>query len=113
AALIRASVRVGAVFAGASEQQFHALSRFGGQIGLAFQIVDDVLDVVESSEGLGKTAGKDAQQQKATFPALYGVERSRGMAAEAKQRALAALELFGERAARLRDLAALIVERNA
>ena len=112
AALIRASVRVGAVFAGASEQQFHALSRFGGQIGLAFQIVDDVLDVVESTEGLGKTAGKDAQQKKATFPALYGVERSRAMAAEAKQRAIAALEPFGERAGRLRELASLIVERN-
>ncbi len=113
AAMMRASVRVGAIFAGATQQQFESLSRFGGQIGLAFQIVDDVLDVVESTAGLGKTAGKDAQQKKATFPALYGVERSRAMAAETKLRAIAALEPFGERAARLRELAAMIVERNA
>ncbi|HYM12288.1 MAG TPA: farnesyl diphosphate synthase [Bryobacterales bacterium] len=113
AALIRASLRVGAIFAGASDSQLHALSRFGEQIGLAFQIVDDVLDVVESSAGLGKTAGKDAQQQKATFPALYGVERSREMARHAQQQAVAALEPFGERAVRLRELAALIVERSA
>jgi geranylgeranyl diphosphate synthase type II len=113
AALIRAALRVGAIYAGADESRLQALSRFGEQIGLAFQIVDDVLDVVESSAGLGKTAGKDAQQQKATFPALYGVERSREMAKQAQQRALAALEPFGERGARLIELAALIVERTA
>jgi geranylgeranyl diphosphate synthase type II len=113
AAMIRASVRVGAIFAGATDRQLEALSRFGEQIGLAFQIVDDVLDVVESTAGLGKTAGKDARQQKATFPALYGVERSRQMARQAQQRATEALEIFGERAARLRELAALIVERSA
>ncbi len=113
AALIRGAVRIGAIFAGASEEQLRALTCFGEQIGLAFQIVDDVLDVVESSEGLGKTAGKDAQQQKATFPALYGVERSREMARENKRRAMEALGIFGERAARLREMAELIVERNA
>ncbi|MBI3665892.1 MAG: polyprenyl synthetase family protein [Acidobacteria bacterium] len=113
AALIRAAVRVGGIYAGASEEQLEALSRYGGRIGLAFQIVDDVLDVVESTEGLGKTAGKDAAQKKATFPALYGVERSRRMAQQAEMEALAALEIFGERARRLRELAALIVERSA
>lgn len=113
AALIRGAVRVGAIFVGATSEQLQALSCFGEQIGLAFQIVDDVLDVIESSEGLGKTAGKDARQQKATFPALYGVERSREMARECKQRANDVLELFGERAGRLRELAELIVERHA
>jgi geranylgeranyl diphosphate synthase type II len=113
AALIRASVRIGGIFAGANTAQLKALSCYGSQIGLAFQIVDDVLDVVASSEGLGKTAGKDAQQQKATFPALYGVEKSREMAINAEREALNALSVFGERAAPLRELAALIVERRA
>ena len=112
AALICGAVRIGAIAAGASREQLEKLSCYGEQIGLAFQIVDDVLDVVASSEGLGKTAGKDAQQQKATFPALYGVERSRALAAEAQQRAVGALENFGARAGRLRELAALIVERS-
>ena len=111
-ALIRGAARIGAIAAGASREQLEALSCYGEQIGLAFQIVDDVLDVVASSEGLGKTAGKDAQQQKATFPALYGVEKSRELAAEARQRAVEALVMFGARAERLRELAALIVERS-
>src|SRR5689334_1886360 len=113
AALIRASVRIGGIFAGANAAQLEALSCYGSQIGLAFQIVDDILDIVSSSEGLGKTAGKDAQQQKATFPALYGVEKSREMAINAEREALNALSVFGERAAPLRELAALIVERRA
>ena len=113
AAMIRASVRIGGIFAGATPAQLQGLSDFGAQIGLAFQIVDDVLDVTESSEELGKTAGKDAHQQKATFPALYGVERSREMAGEARQHALDALAAFGDRADGLRGLAHLIVERHA
>jgi len=113
AALIRAAVRVGGIYAGAADAQLDALSCFGAQIGLAFQIVDDVLDVVASTEGLGKTAGKDARQQKATFPALYGIERSRAMALEAQQTAVNALALFGDRADGLRGLARLIVERSA
>src|SRR5690349_13650195 len=71
-ALLRASVRMGALYAGADDAQLSALTCFGEHIGLAFQIVDDVLDVEQSSEALGKTAGKDAQQQKITFPAVYG-----------------------------------------
>jgi len=110
-ALIRAAARIGGIWAGADPGQLEALSRFGEQIGLAFQIVDDVLDVVASSQGLGKTAGKDARQRKATFPALYGVERSRELAREARQQAVAALEPLGERAAPLAELAGLIVER--
>ena len=111
-ALLRASVRIGAIYAGASTEQIDALTRFGEHIGLAFQIVDDVLDVEEPSEALGKTAGKDAQQKKITFPAVYGVERSREMAERERVEAHVALQSFGHRAARLGELADLIVRRK-
>lgn len=112
-ALLRASVRMGAIYAEASPTDLDALSSFGEHIGLAFQIVDDILDIEESSENLGKTAGKDVAQQKTTFPAVYGLEASRRMAAEERAAAHAALDRFGARAARLRDLADLIVERKS
>jgi geranylgeranyl diphosphate synthase type II len=112
-ALLRASVRMGAVYANASVEQFEALSRFGEHVGLAFQIVDDVLDVEQSSEALGKTAGEDAQQQKITFPAVYGLERSREMAEEERRCAHLALAGFDERAERLKQLADRVVRRNA
>jgi geranylgeranyl diphosphate synthase type II len=112
-ALLRASVRMGAIAAGASDRQLDALTCYGTHIGLAFQIVDDLLDVEQSSEKLGKTAGKDAQQHKITFPAVYGLEVSHRMAEDERRAAHAALEPFGERAARLRELADLIVQRTA
>src|SRR6202050_1663084 len=112
-ALLRASVRMGAIYAGATEQQLNALTNFGEHIGLAFQIVDDVLDVEQSSEALGKTAGKDAQQKKITFPAVYGIERSRQMAEQERVEAHLALQNFDSRAERLRELADLIVRRSA
>jgi geranylgeranyl diphosphate synthase type II len=112
-ALLGASVRMGAIYAGASCEQLTALSEFGEHIGLAFQIVDDVLDVEQPSEALGKTAGKDAKQQKITFPAVYGMERSRAMAEQERLAAHAALAGFNARAQRLRDLADLIVRRHA
>lgn len=112
-ALLRGSVRMGAISAGADVPQLEALSRFGEHIGLAFQIVDDVLDVEQSSEHLGKTAGKDAAQEKITFPAVYGLARSKQMASEEKAKAYDALAMFGERAEGLHALAALIVERTA
>jgi geranylgeranyl diphosphate synthase, type II len=112
-ALLRASVRIGAIYAGADDVQLDALSRFGEHIGLAFQIVDDVLDVEQSSEALGKTAGKDAKQHKITFPAVYGIERSREMAEHERLAAHRALDLFGDRGARLRELADYIVQRTA
>ncbi len=93
-ALLRASLRLGAIYAGADDGQYDALSCYGEHIGLAFQIVDDILDVEESSEALGKTAGKDAQQQKITFPAVYGLDESRRMAAEQCERAHGTLALF-------------------
>jgi geranylgeranyl diphosphate synthase, type II len=112
-ALLRASVRIGAIYAGADPVQLAALTGFGEHVGLAFQIVDDVLDVEQSSEALGKTAGKDAAQKKITFPAVYGIERSREMAEQERLEAHAALQLFGDHAERLRELADLIVRRNA
>ena len=112
-ALLKASVRMGALHANASERKLSALSRYGAHIGLAFQIVDDILDVVQSSEQLGKTAGKDAAQHKITFPAVYGLEESRQMAEAERQRAHEALSEFGDSAQRLRELADLIVERKA
>lgn len=112
-ALLRASVRIGAIYAGASPLELTALSEYGEHIGLAFQIVDDVLDVEESSESLGKTAGKDQAQQKITFPAVYGLERSREMAEEQRRAAHIALRMFDDRAERLRQIADFIVERRA
>jgi geranylgeranyl diphosphate synthase, type II len=112
-ALLRASLRMGAIYAGASEPQYNALSCYGEHVGLAFQIVDDILDVEESSEALGKTAGKDAAQHKITFPAVYGLEESRRMAQVECGRAHAVLEPFGDRAQRLHELADLIVQRKS
>jgi geranylgeranyl diphosphate synthase type II len=111
-ALLRASVRIGAIYAGASFAELAALTCFGEHIGLAFQIVDDVLDVEESSAALGKTAGKDAQQHKITFPAVYGIERSREMAEQERLHAHLALRPFDNRAQRLREIADYIVRRK-
>jgi geranylgeranyl diphosphate synthase type II len=111
-ALLRASLRMGAIFAGADDEQLQALSCYGEHAGLAFQIVDDVLDVEQSSEALGKTAGKDAQQHKITFPAVYGLERSREMAEAERLAAHLALRPFDERGERLRELADFIVHRR-
>jgi geranylgeranyl diphosphate synthase type II len=112
-ALLRASVRMGAIYAGASDQQLEALTRYGNAIGLAFQIVDDVLDVEQPSEALGKTAGKDVAQNKITFPAVYGLDQSKRMAEEQLTMAHEALTMFGNRASDLHSLADLIVRRNA
>jgi geranylgeranyl diphosphate synthase type II len=112
-ALLRSSVRMGAIYAGATTQQLSALSCYGEHIGLGFQIVDDILDVEESSEALGKTAGKDAQQRKITFPAVYGLPESKRMAEAERQQSHAAVESFGAAAQRLRDLADHIVQRKA
>jgi geranylgeranyl diphosphate synthase type II len=112
-ALLRASVRMGGIYAGALQDELAALSDYGDHIGLAFQIIDDVLDVEESSEALGKTAGKDQAQQKITFPAVYGLEQSREMAEQERLAAHAALRMFDDRADRLRQIADFIVQRKA
>jgi geranylgeranyl diphosphate synthase, type II len=112
-ALLRASVRMGAICAGATTEEYEALSCYGEHIGLAFQIVDDLLDVEQSSEELGKTAGKDAEQGKITFPAVYGVQRSHQMAEAELSKAHATLAQFGDRARWLHELADLVVHRKA
>jgi geranylgeranyl diphosphate synthase type II len=112
AALITASLVSGGVYAGAKDGEIEKLRAFGQSIGLAFQIVDDVLDVTQTSEQLGKTAGKDTTAEKATYPALFGIEQSEGKADELVKSAFAELESFGDRAETLRELARFLVERK-
>ena len=100
AALIRASIRSGAILAGATPEELKALGLAGDDLGLAFQIMDDILDITATSEELGKTAGKDQAQQKATYPAVHGIETSRRRAQALIADAHVALEPFGERALR-------------
>jgi geranylgeranyl diphosphate synthase type II len=113
AALIRASVTAGAISAGAGITDVARLRRFGETIGWAFQVTDDILDVEESSVALGKTAGKDIAQQKATYPAVYGLAKSHEIAAKLANDAISELALYGEKAARLRSLAEFLVYRRA
>ena len=113
AALIRAAAVSGAVAGGAGDADVDRLRRFGENIGLAFQVVDDILDVEESSATLGKTAGKDQSQKKATYPALYGLEKSRETARRLIADAHEELAAYGERAGRLRELAEYLVARRA
>jgi len=112
AALLRASVVSGAILAEAQEWQITALSRYGEKIGLAFQIVDDLLNVTGDPRKTGKAVGTDAQRGKATYPALFGVEASRRQAQVLIQEAIEALSSLGERAMPLRALAYFIVERE-
>lgn len=112
AALITASLVSGGLYAGANDCAVEKLRMFGRSVGLAFQIVDDVLDVTQTSEQLGKTAGKDTAAEKATYPALFGVEQSERKADELVKAAFAELESFGERAETLRELARFLVERK-
>jgi geranylgeranyl diphosphate synthase type II len=111
-ALIRVSVVAGGVYAGAIADDVARLDLFGRKAGLAFQIVDDVLDMTEDSVHLGKTAGKDLATEKATWPAVYGIEQSRCDALALMQEALAALEPYGSRAEGLKSVARYLVERK-
>ena len=112
AALITASLVSGGIFAGAEDVAVGKLRSFGQSIGLAFQIVDDVLDVTQTSEQLGKTAGKDTTAEKATYPALFGIEESVKRADAMADAACAALDGFGARADTLKSLARFLVERK-
>jgi geranylgeranyl diphosphate synthase type II len=112
AALITASLVSGGLYAGAKNGEVARLRAFGQLIGLAFQIVDDVLDVTQTSEQLGKTAGKDTVAQKATYPALFGIEESVRKADSLVDAAFSELESFGERAETLKELARYLVERK-
>jgi geranylgeranyl diphosphate synthase, type II len=112
AALITASVVSGGIFAGADLADTERLRIYGQSIGLAFQIVDDVLDVTQTSEQLGKTAGKDTAAEKTTYPALFGVDDSLRKADALVERACQQLDKFGERAATLKELAHYLVARK-
>jgi len=111
-ALITCSVQAGAVAAGASEEQFDRLSEYGDNVGLAFQIVDDLLNATATTEQLGKAAGSDAQRGKATYPAYFGLAETRRLAREAADRAVAALRGFDAKAEPLRALADYIYTRS-
>ena len=112
AALIRASITAGALCMGAPPEDVARLRRFGETIGWAFQVTDDILDVEESSAALGKTAGKDVAQQKATYPSVFGLERSHQIAKELAGRGISELTAYGERADRLRAIAEFLVHRR-
>jgi geranylgeranyl diphosphate synthase type II len=111
-ALLTASVVTGGTYAGGDASQIENLRDFGINIGLAFQIIDDVLDVTQTSEQLGKTAGKDTATEKATYPSLFGIDASIAKADELVKRANAALDRFGDGASDLREVAAFLVERK-
>lgn len=112
AALIKTSVVLGAIVGEAPEKDRKQLSAFGNKIGLAFQIVDDVLDVESSSEVLGKTAGKDADQNKATYPALYGLEKAKKMASVLKEEAIELMRPYKEKGESLSSLASFVIDRK-
>jgi len=111
-ALLCCSVRLGGMSANCSPAQLHALTDFGYHVGLAFQIVDDILDITQTSEQLGKTAGKDTQAQKATYPAIVGLEKSRHIARQLTDRAFRALKPFRGKAQALEALAAFLLKRE-
>jgi geranylgeranyl diphosphate synthase type II len=112
AALITASVVSGGIYAGATEPEVANLRSFGLKAGLAFQIADDILDVTQSSEQLGKTAGKDMAAEKATYPALFGIEASSRKADDLVISACLQLDTFGDRANTLKSLAHFLVQRK-
>ena len=111
-ALMRACCVIGGLIGNATEAQIEALSDYGYWLGLAFQITDDILDEIGDPEKLGKSVGKDKQQKKLTYPMVFGIERSRELAAEAAERAVEALSIFGEEANLLRSLAEHVLERQ-
>jgi geranylgeranyl diphosphate synthase type II len=112
AALLTASIRLGGMAANASATKLAALTAFGQALGLAFQVIDDILDVTQTSEKLGKSAGKDVAAKKATYPAVIGLEKSRAEANRLTSRAEAALEYFGRSADRLREIAKHLLARE-
>jgi geranylgeranyl diphosphate synthase type II len=111
-ALLCCSARVGGMSANCSPAQLAALTNFGYHVGLAFQVIDDILDVTQTSEQLGKTAGKDVAEQKATYPAIVGLERSRKIAGQLTDKAFAALKIFKGRASALEALAEYLLKRD-
>jgi geranylgeranyl diphosphate synthase type II len=110
--MIRVSLRLGGIVGGASEEQLAALAAYGEKLGLAFQIVDDLLDLQGSERSLGKRARKDSESGKLTFPAVLGVEESRRRAEELVAQAIDALAPLGTRSAPLQAMARFVLERD-
>jgi geranylgeranyl diphosphate synthase type II len=111
-ALLRCAVRLGGMSANCPPRQLAALTVFGQHVGLAFQVIDDILDVTQSSEALGKTAGKDTAASKATYPAIVGLDRSRRIASRLTANAFSALDVFRGRAGALQALATHLLHRD-
>lgn len=111
-ALLEASVVSGGILAGAAPEDIAKLSKYAQNIGLAFQIIDDILDVTATAEQLGKTVGKDLQAQKATYPSLWGIEKSKLQARQLIDEAIAQLTIYEEKAEPLRAIAKFIITRN-
>ena len=112
AALLTTSIKLGGMSAGASAEQIAALHAFGWNTGLAFQIIDDILDVTQTTEKLGKSAGKDLASEKSTYPALLGLDASRAEAHRLTTEAMNALSIFGDQAERLRQMAGYLLARD-
>jgi len=111
-ALLCCSVRLGGMSANCSERQLKALTSFGYNVGLAFQIIDDILDITQTTEQLGKTAGKDTKAQKATYPSIVGLKKSRDIALQLTNKAFNALKIFKGKAEALEALATYLLQRN-
>jgi len=111
-ALLCCAIRLGGMSANCSAAQLRALTDFGYHVGLAFQVIDDILDVTQTSEHLGKTAGKDTRAQKATYPSILGLDKSQQIARMLTERAFAALKPLGKRAAALDALATYLLHRD-
>jgi geranylgeranyl diphosphate synthase type II len=112
-ALLCCSVRLGGMSANCTPAQLRALTDFGYNVGLAFQVIDDILDVTQTTEQLGKTAGKDTKARKATYPSIVGIEKSQAIAAELTEKAFDALKIFRGRAAALEALAEYLLKRKS
>lgn len=112
AALLTTSLRLGGMTANATPRQLEALTIFGYNLGLAFQVIDDILDVTQSTEKLGKTAGKDEAVDKATYPSIMGLEKSKAEARRLTKKSLDALSIFGKKAERLEQIAHHLLDRE-
>ena len=112
AALLTTSLRLGAMSANAAPAKLEALTEFGYNLGLAFQVIDDILDVTQTTEKLGKTAGKDEAVNKATYPAILGLERARKEAAKLTSKAMSALQPLGKKGTRLSEIADYLLKRD-
>jgi geranylgeranyl diphosphate synthase type II len=112
AALLTCALRLGAMSANATPSKLQSITEFGQALGLAFQVIDDILDVTQTTEKLGKTAGKDVAATKATYPALFGLERARAVAHELTDKATAALKPFGKKGDIMREISNSLLVRE-